>query len=975
MLGVLSNTKSYIELKDYLRKFQAWREAVAANPEQYAACFSNKKVPDPNSIDDINYILSFNAAQGKVDRMEEYFARYRNLALFSDIIKNQPISGDANKMATLQDVDNSYYCFRQEYDVATGVQEQTQEVNKDSFNALKKQRKVYEEIREKHGESLNKRGDIQRRMSRKKFLLFLCAIPGLAMFVGAPFLFCAGVSWFLGKAVTFPILGLLAGVLPGIGLGYLGYFLLGKARKKVQASLKDLKAKLDDETKNAKDLDKSYEKERDEYLRLSRDSRKAMEGNYIFEADWDQELAISAYNDRLAKLDSTEIVAQKEYDGMNGLNPDWDPNMSVGAETNKVFDDQNPGQDIQQEDHESAPEQTAGVEEDAGLAGIIEEEANNEAQEEVLEVPVEEFAQNDEAEPTLANEKTEGSAMEESAPKVEENDSQDKALGDIYNDDFFEEDGYYADDSLDLIDEDVKEEEPDKEYEEMQEESVVEAEEDADMATQEAHETAEVLEAVKDEAGSDEEVQEKPEQQHERRKNKSGAASLGLWFAKMEEKNKPEEKQPEKEEASKEELPEQEPEQTQEKQGVASEQFAQEEAYEENGESEIADTKENASKTEEYFDKDAEDDYDYTPEDAEEYEEEELGSGDQLSDAEQEKLAVMETSLDIGYHAKFDEISPKDYAIIFGKVVKRKEKYENEPESREPFKKVLLAKARYDYAACVYYGLFVPRKYADGKRELEPKDTKLAVADEDINDELSYEELEDRRTILKKRKDAYDKANDYAKELYAWKNDDDYAEDIKKVEAYTRQLDEQVKDVEATLVARRAMIRKIVVTRLEDMKGAPSKSDKRKAISKADLKLAEISANETRETATKAQRDESKRFAKVKAPTKRSTPAQVEEYSARLDEHNAFQMMTQKQIDAAEKDGALIRAGIVYKSVNWQTVEEMEKTLARYRNDPAMLEQLRELLQVSNKNNKKSQTVKKVKTEGEEKTPQERENE
>ena len=64
-----------------------------------------------------------------------------------------------------------------------------------------------------------------------------------------------------------------------------------------------------------------------------------------------------------------------------------------------------------------------------------------------------------------------------------------------------------------------------------------------------------------------------------------------------------------------------------------------------------------------------------------------------------------------------------------------------------------------------------------------------------------------------------------------------------------------------------------------------------------------------------------------------------------------------REVDEAEKEGALIRAGIVYKSVNWQTANAMPATLKMYKNDPAMLAELEELLRVSNKNNKKAQTV------------------
>ena len=85
MVGVLNSTKSYIELKKYIKEFNEARERLKANPVSFSSMFDGK-TPNPDSVKDVVHFMSFTKSRKK---REEFEVKYAALAQMAKAINGK----------------------------------------------------------------------------------------------------------------------------------------------------------------------------------------------------------------------------------------------------------------------------------------------------------------------------------------------------------------------------------------------------------------------------------------------------------------------------------------------------------------------------------------------------------------------------------------------------------------------------------------------------------------------------------------------------------------------------------------------------------------------------------------------------------------------------------------------------------------------------------------------------------------------
>lgn len=307
MVGVLNSTKSYIELKKYIKEFNEARERLKANPVSFSSMFDGK-TPNPDSVKDVVHFMSFTKSRKK---REEFEVKYAALAQMAKAINGKD-SDSVDDMATLSDLDESYYCFTKE--LSHSVETGKPIAEKETIKHLDGERKYsLEEIETKYkavedAENSVKEGKAKlKKARRKRFLkrlaMLLPVLPALITMavVGGVGSF-AIYAWY--NSVKF-MPALMLGALT-VGSGALGLRIMKKSYEKRRIDL--IAANMD--VKKAKEEEKALEDAqtaaRKDFKKYQKYVNSELRGGYRYEAGFDPAAADIRLEERLKYVKSAK---------------------------------------------------------------------------------------------------------------------------------------------------------------------------------------------------------------------------------------------------------------------------------------------------------------------------------------------------------------------------------------------------------------------------------------------------------------------------------------------------------------------------------------------------------------------------------------------------------------------------------------------------------------------------------------------
>ena len=307
MVGVLNSTKSYIELKKYIKEFNEARERLKANPVSFSSMFDGK-TPNPDSVKDVVHFMSFTKSRKK---REEFEVKYAALAQMAKAINGKD-SDSVDDMATLSDLDESYYCFTKE--LSHSVETGKPIAEKETIKHLDGERKYsLEEIETKYkavedAENSVKEGKAKlKKARRKRFLkrlaMLLPVLPALITMavVGGVGSF-AIYAWY--NSVKF-MPALMLGALT-VGSGALGLRIMKKSYEKRRVDL--IAANMD--VKKAKEEEKALEDAqtaaRKDFKKYQKYVNSELRGGYRYEAGFDPAAADARLEERLKYVKSAK---------------------------------------------------------------------------------------------------------------------------------------------------------------------------------------------------------------------------------------------------------------------------------------------------------------------------------------------------------------------------------------------------------------------------------------------------------------------------------------------------------------------------------------------------------------------------------------------------------------------------------------------------------------------------------------------
>ena len=310
MIGLLKSAEQYVEVKSFLKDINEIRRQVQENPATFSA-FLNGKTPDVNSVMDMCKIMSQLKAGGKAKRQEELFNKYLANLDACDAITNNKSS--SRKLPTYKEVDNSYFCFRQELTDASKKGPSSFVFTDSSYASTvdaekKKCLDQQKTVANKKIEKKTARGALRKH----RFLRLLLFIPVVLAMAATAFAAYAGISWLAVQTLSLSPLVLVAAALPA----YLGYRLskflirspLGKLNDKIaqdKSVYQAKKAEYKQEVAKQNQLDKSFGE-------LQKECDKNLAVKYPFEKDFNMNEAQNAFAERVKQMKEPNQTDEKQ---------------------------------------------------------------------------------------------------------------------------------------------------------------------------------------------------------------------------------------------------------------------------------------------------------------------------------------------------------------------------------------------------------------------------------------------------------------------------------------------------------------------------------------------------------------------------------------------------------------------------------------------------------------------------------------
>lgn len=297
MIGTLNSAQSYIELKDYLKAFNETKKRVDANPNDFKHYFGGNDF-DPNSIMAINTIMANERARKKPQ------AEYEKLSAcvtFSNAITGNN-SNDASKLATLNDVDCSYYCFSKELgevidkrSVSGG--KKLKHPEEFSTNLIANAQKDLESKEEEVKNAKKATSKARRKLAGKRMIFLLSFLPSIAVLFATGFAAYAGISWLAVQTLTFSPVVLGIAFLPAIGGLALTNVLLKKVIERAAKNVGKAKGEVTACKQNEKKAERDRKKSFEEYASLYKHANKILKG-YTYEPTFNSYLGEEALKAR-----------------------------------------------------------------------------------------------------------------------------------------------------------------------------------------------------------------------------------------------------------------------------------------------------------------------------------------------------------------------------------------------------------------------------------------------------------------------------------------------------------------------------------------------------------------------------------------------------------------------------------------------------------------------------------------------------
>lgn len=290
----------------------------------------------------------------------------------------------------------------------------------------------------------------------------------------------------------------------------------------------------------------------------------------------------------------------------------------------------------------------------------------------------------------------------------------------------------------------------------------------------------------------------------------------------------------------------------------------------------------------------------------------------EVGQTREEMFEIMNHALEDGYTGNFSEIVPAEFMQLESEV---DENFERSKQIKRegtitPQDQEFVARANYEKAVCDYYGRFVPRTYTDG-RVIKPVDYTIAYTP---NENLGYEDLKKKRSILTYRQKAYKALCDLGE--VSLKNQGADSEVINEgLSEFLNQIDlakERTRQVEEEINVRNNAILAGVANSITVAMGTKSKTVR---FSAKEKKIAQ-------ETAQENLREALKEYGKKKYLQK-SNSAKREELES--------------QIEYLRDSIAKIDAYGLYKQLNYKTAQELEYELVLAEANSRTLENLETL--------------------------------
>lgn len=290
----------------------------------------------------------------------------------------------------------------------------------------------------------------------------------------------------------------------------------------------------------------------------------------------------------------------------------------------------------------------------------------------------------------------------------------------------------------------------------------------------------------------------------------------------------------------------------------------------------------------------------------------------EVGQTREEMFEIMNHALEDGYTGNFSEIVPAEFMQLESEV---DENFERSKQIKRegtitPQDQEFVARANYEKAVCDYYGRFVPRTYTDG-RVIKPANYTIAYTP---NENLGYEDLKKKRSILTYRQKAYKALCDLGE--VSLKNQGADSEVINEgLSEFLNQIDlakERTRQVEEEINVRNNAILAGVANSITVAMGTKSKTVR---FSAKEKKIAQ-------ETAQENLREALKEYGKKKYLQK-SNSAKREELES--------------QIEYLRDSIAKIDAYGLYKQLNYKTAQELEYELVLTESNSRTLENLETL--------------------------------
>lgn len=297
MIGTLNSAQSYIELKKYLKAFNETKRRVDANPNDFKHYFGGNDF-DPNSIMAINTIMA--NERGRKKPQAEY-EKLSACVTFSNAITGNN-SNDASKLATLNDVDCSYYCFSKELgevmdkkSVSGGKKLKNPE--EFSTNLIATAQKNLEDKEAELKSAKKETGKARRKLAGKRMLFLLSFLPSIAVLFATGFAAYAGISWLAVQTITFSPVVLGIAFLPAVGGLLLTNYLLRKVIERAAKNVGKAKGEVTACKENEKKAERERKKSFEEYAALYKHANKILKG-YTYEPNFNAYLGEEALRAR-----------------------------------------------------------------------------------------------------------------------------------------------------------------------------------------------------------------------------------------------------------------------------------------------------------------------------------------------------------------------------------------------------------------------------------------------------------------------------------------------------------------------------------------------------------------------------------------------------------------------------------------------------------------------------------------------------